>query len=129
VTTLLIVAASLAYSVIGLWVARHLYGRMRAHQVDKRFNETDYLYRDGDRRLAEAVEFFNSIDRGPFMLLAFLAGLAFPVALPVGLGGWGVRRWLLRTPVRSQAELGLERDRMKARIAELEHDLGIREAS
>lgn len=98
----IVLASVAAYTVADLFAARYLYGRMRAHGIDK----------DGPER-------FNEVDR-PFVKLGALL-LAF--AWPVSLLCLGVARFMDTTPVRSQHEIKAEADAMTRYIRELEKEL------
>jgi hypothetical protein len=119
VTTVLIAGAGvIAYLVVALLAARGFYGYMRTKSIDDSTSTTKL-------GVAWAVNTFNEVERGPFALIATISGLAWPVAIPIVLGGARLMRWFDRTAPKSSAELQGEHDQMQRRIQELERELGI----
>jgi len=104
---------ALAYLAANLYAARTVYGRLRARAINKW--RSNALYKD------KPVWAFNEFDRGEVIIGSVLAAVFWPVALI----GWGVARFVTHNPPQSRAELETERDRMAARIRDLESELGI----
>jgi hypothetical protein len=108
--------ACAAYLAVGMFWARHLYGRWRAKGIDRTRRHYEYTC----STTAEAITYWNNVNRGPVMTGAFFIGLAWLVTVPVIAVASLVARFLSSTPVVSQAEAN---DRVKARdrrIADLE---------
>ncbi len=91
-----------AYVLIGLLVARKVYGAIRAREIHSSGSESF----EGDLAVLIAI-------------IGVLAGAMWPGAIVVGA--------IIYKPRKAPEELKAERDTMARRIHELEIELGIRE--
>lgn len=120
-TALLIASAALGHLAATLYIARHLYGRWRATDIDRNVTRRRAYSQAGLHvHLIEARNSFN-VDRTYYMTGALAAAFVWPVTL----AAIGIYRWLDSSPVQSATELEADRNRMAARLADLERDLGI----
>src|SRR5213083_3087950 len=99
--TLAVLACVAVYLVIGLYVARWLYGRWRRRGIDRRM-ERGSIY---PQTTGEAIDGWNEVYRPFAMAGALAASLVWPLSLIVGWLAIRAARFLDATPVLSQAEM------------------------
>lgn len=115
-TVLIAILSALAYTTVGLYSARHLYGQWRAREIDR-------WCRSYGSELEGAIDNFGHFDKPLYIAAALMAATFWPITLL----GHMVIRFLDSTPVRSRAEMEAESQRQADRIAELECELGIQQ--